>query len=397
MQRIAGRQGGLGGETWGIDASRLSPQFLDRFPGVRALVDQLPVPAASNANRVVADWRAAVGMDRHEILRPALATKPGSRERGEVLRRIAAEIHLYQGERRQFDFKTLQRWLLAYDDRGLAGLTPKDKGRLTDPGRVIAASIRPGQELPVDYEHQMERKDTTGPIPAAGWIVELATREGGIWGRVSWTPRGAELLANREYRYLSPSMMVRKGGEVQRIIGAGLVHRPALDLKALAHEEPTMSDQDEGDLTLTRAELAECLGLDADKVTAAAVLDRLKAHPDPAAFVPIEAVKELLAERENARNALSEYEAEARVDTAMRGGHVTPAMRPWALELCRSDPESFEGFLSASPAPWKHLFEPMRATTGTRAAPPRRGGFDEDEARKAVCAQLGLKPDDLDG
>lgn len=252
----------------------------------------------------------------------------------------------------------------------------------------------------MDYEHQIEREDNVGPVPAAGWIVELAERDGAIWGRVSWTPRGAELLANREYRFLSPSMIVRSGGEVQRILGAGLVHRPALNLKALAEEEQTLIEPDDDALTLSRAQLAERLGADAATLTAAAVLERLSAsrdaRPDPTAFVPVEAVKELLADRENARRALSEYEAEARVRTAMAEGHITPAMRPWALELCRSDPESFEGFLSASPAPWKHLFEPMRFPDGTRAAPPRRGSFAEDEARKAVCAQLGLTPEDLD-
>lgn len=268
--------------------------------------------------------------------------------------------------------------------------------KLMDPSAVIARSMGDKQELPIDYDHQMEREGNVGPVPAAGWIVELAERGGGIWGRVSWTPRGAELLANREYRFLSPSMMVTKNGVVTQIIGAGLVHRPALELKALASEEPQMSEEDDTNaLTLDRAILAECLGLDVEKVTAAAVLNRLMARPDPGAFVPIDAVRELMSEHQAARNTLSQLEAKVRVETAMSQGHLTPAMKPWALELCQTDLASFEDFVSASPAPWKTLIEGSHLKHSSTADQPRYQGRTEAEAQKAICSQLGLTPEEL--
>lgn len=36
----------------------------------------------------------------------------------------------------------------------------------------------------------------------------------------------------------------------------------------------------------------------------------------------------------------------------MRKGHLTPAMRGWAIALCMSDPGSFDAFVSRSSAPY---------------------------------------------
>ena len=39
-----------------------------------------------------------------------------------------------------------------------------------DPARLIAASVRPGVDLVIDYEHQADAPERTaaGPVPAAG-------------------------------------------------------------------------------------------------------------------------------------------------------------------------------------------------------------------------------------
>ena len=74
--------------------------------------------------------------------------------------------------------------------------------------RLMKAEIaRHGVDVVVDYEHQ-----TLDGVqaPAAGWVKELSIQDGHIVAKVEWTDRAAEYLKNREYRYLSPVITVRK-------------------------------------------------------------------------------------------------------------------------------------------------------------------------------------------
>ena len=64
-----------------------------------------------------------------------------------------------------------------------------------------------GVDLVVDYEHQTLKGCEA---PAAGWVKELKLEDGQIKAVVEWTPRGAQYLENKEYRYLSPVVNVRK-------------------------------------------------------------------------------------------------------------------------------------------------------------------------------------------
>ncbi len=83
----------------------------------------------------------------------------------------------------------------------------------------------------LDYEHQTL---SGSEAPAAGWIEELADRGdgegGGIWGRVRWNDRAASYLKNREYRYLSPVVMIRKKDRrAVEFLNAALTNMPAID------------------------------------------------------------------------------------------------------------------------------------------------------------------------
>ena len=107
---------------------------------------------------------------------------------------------------------------------------------LANPDAVVQVFNAGGVDLPVDYEHQSERAEArnSGPVPAAGWIKSLQVRADGIWGRVDWTKRARDMIANREYRYLSPAILYNQPDrKIIRLKGAGLVHNPALHLTAL--------------------------------------------------------------------------------------------------------------------------------------------------------------------
>jgi len=108
---------------------------------------------------------------------------------------------------------------------------------LSDAEAVVAEFQAMGIDLPIDYEHHNDKPEAklSGPVPAAGWIKELKAAEGGLWGRVEWTETAAEMIRRKEYRFLSPSLLVHpKTRQIVRVKGAGLVHNPNLFLTALA-------------------------------------------------------------------------------------------------------------------------------------------------------------------
>ncbi len=256
-----------------------------------------------------------------------------------------------------------------------------------DPDGLIATFRDRAVDLPIDYEHQNDRPEArlSGPVPAAGWIKELKRKADGIWGRIEWTARARELIVAREYRYLSPALkFLPKSGEIILLKGAALVHSPALHLTALASEENDMTDSAahaQVDPALT-ARIAALVGLPADadpKDILTAILDSMGISrealapeaPDPARFVPVEAVRDLLADRSARMTETRRADASAKVDAALREGHITPGMRHWATALCQQTPRR-----STHSSP--HRLRPMpisRARYGwvrwTTSAPPR--------------------------
>ena len=266
--------------------------------------------------------------------------------------------------------------------------------RLDDPAQLIARSAK-GGDLPIDYDHESEKpKSHGGPLPAAGWIKSLQTRTDGIWGKVEWTGRAAEMIANREYRFLSPVLHYHPTtGQVLRLIGAGLVHRPNLALTALSEQEMTMPDPLEDAATADLSRIATALGLNetADGDTILTAINAQTA-PDPARYVPIEAVADLLKQRNSAASDNAARAADAKVQQAMNSGYLTPAMRDWAVALCTQDEARFDSFIATSTPAYAHLRRPSRLhDVGHEAQGRRPASADE----RAICEQLGLTPTDL--
>jgi len=134
---------------------------------------------------------------------------------------------------------------------------------LADPAGVLARSMQAGGvDLPIDYEHQNDdaARRMSGPVPAAGWITELLAKPDGIWCKVTWTEKARGHIAAREYRYLSPSMIIDSATKhIFRIKGAALVHTPALHLTALAREDDATTATE-----AALARIASALGLEKD-------------------------------------------------------------------------------------------------------------------------------------
>lgn len=251
---------------------------------------------------------------------------------------------------------------------------------------VIAASKRAGGQLllPIDYDHQLEQPIPVAGAPAAGWIVDLAARADGVWGRVEWTARAAQMIGAREYRFLSPVFRHTKAGEVVRLERAGLTNKPNFDLTALASRQaqPEVRDTMTFDELLKKLRAALGLGddADADKAVAhaadlakkqkasgdtmtaiaaavgakpdadlAAAVKAAVEKPDPAKFVSIEDYNKLSQSVAAIQTDRAKEKAAAAVEQAIKDGKLIPAQKDWALAFAARDPADFDKFIAAQP------------------------------------------------
>lgn len=253
-------------------------------------------------------------------------------------------------------------------------LKARDGRRWTaDHDAVLAAFAANRGPLPIDYEHGQDHLAKFGhAAPAAGWIVEVENRDGALWGKVEWTAKAAAMVAAREYRFLSPAFNHLKNGKITRLIGAGLVNRPAFEMTALSREATNMENED-------MKAIAKALGLDEgadEKAVLAAIaardtertalLKELKLDPKKAEQKDaLAAITSLQGEVETATAALQNAPAETEVaalkksltdtqtalaalqqkdnardidlvlDEAASAGKITPASRETYRAMCQ--------------------------------------------------------------
>lgn len=114
-------------------------------------------------------------------------------------------------------------------------------------------------DLVIDYEHQ-----TLSDVqaPAGGWIKDITKGDDAIIAKVEWTARARDYLKNREYRYLSPVVMVRKRDQrATSIHSVALTNTPAIDGMFAVVNSLDIEDIDEGGTVMDLKELAKALGL----------------------------------------------------------------------------------------------------------------------------------------
>lgn len=81
-------------------------------------------------------------------------------------------------------------------------------------------------DIVIDYEHQTLEGVQA---PASGWIKELSLKTDGIYAKVEWTAKAKVFLANKEYRYLSPVILVRESDKKAVILhSVALTNTPAI-------------------------------------------------------------------------------------------------------------------------------------------------------------------------
>ena len=153
------------------------------------------------------------------------------------------------------------------------------------------------------------------------------------------------------------------------------------------------------DMEAMMARIAEMVGLEGE-TDPEAIMEALEARigegggkPDPREYVPMAAYKEAMEKTRKETQTASASRARAKVEEACAQGHITPAAREWALDLCMADEASFDQFLASSAAPFAHLGKSILPN----APAPRDGQpMDRDTHGPEVallCEQLGLTPE----
>lgn len=309
------------------------------------------------------------------------------------------------------------------------------KGEFDVDGESFAAMkaqiAQRGVDLVVDYEHQTL---TGEQAPAAGWVKELFLDDGQIKARVEWTDRAKAYLSNREYRYLSPVITVRKAdNKAMGLHSIALTNTPAIEhmeaivnslnfeggqntmdfmkelakllglgedateeqvkeaLKVCLEENKSLKESaaeaakqqpPENDKVVANKEVCELLGLKAGAATAdvAAAIMALKGGNIGGVNL-VEQVKSLEAK-------LADRDAEEAVELALKAGKITPAQREWAKGYALKNLEDFRGFVEKAPQ-----VVPMGDVGGSEPLTLKRD--EVDEATLLVCKQLGISTEDV--
>lgn len=265
-------------------------------------------------------------------------------------------------------------------------------------------------DLVIDYEHQTL---TDQEAPAGGWIKEMHMTDDAIMAKVEWTPRAKEYLKNKEYRYLSPVVIVRNSDKkLIAIHSAALTNTPAIDgmfaiVNSVDIEKLLNSKEEKGDKTMDWKEIAKLLGLPetaSEEDVKKALSDAKKAREDeekqkeqkekaekgagagdgvtPVAtsaasteVVANSTVLDLLGLKEGAKTedvaasimalksgemnieqellALKQAEekrvANELVTSALNAGKISAAQKDWAMSYALKDSKGFESFTDKAP------------------------------------------------
>lgn len=326
-------------------------------------------------------------------------------------------------------------WVMLIPAGEFRGRDGRGPFRLADSQRVISETAALGMNagIPIDYDHATDFAAPKGhPAPAAGWIRELAARDGALWGRVTWTPHGAAAISSREYRYISPVFQYSQDGEVTRLLRAGLTNNPNLYLTAISARAASDADfgrgrfantdnsaagagrqQEDESMETLLEQLREILGL-GDDASVDDVLAGVRAliddgagaaddadstgselsAADPARYVAVSHFQKVLGELNTLRAERATERAERAVDEAIKAGKLIPAQRQWAISYCRADFNGFAAFVAKQPAAFGPGLDGSPVYT---PRPPAAAQSALTATETTICKQLGLSTDDFLG
>ena len=289
-------------------------------------------------------------------------------------------------------------------------------------------------DLVIDYEHQ-----TLSDVqaPAGGWIKELYKGEDAIIAKVEWTAKAAEYLKNKEYRYLSPVVLVRKRDQKATAIhSVALTNTPAIDGMFALVNSVDIEDISEGGNIMDLKELAKALGLPETATEeeikkavedAAKAAERLKEMEEKkpedkpgeggkpqevAEVVANSTILSMLGLKEGAKTEdvaasimalktgtpdtqaellalkqrMQERDADEEVQKALKAGKITAAQSGWAKSYALKDMDGFKGFVEKAPV----VVPPGKLELKDAPAAP-----GSDEVDVAILKNMGVSMEDV--
>lgn len=289
-------------------------------------------------------------------------------------------------------------------------------------------------DLVIDYEHQ-----TLSDVqaPAGGWIKELYKGEDAIIAKVEWTAKAAEYLKNKEYRYLSPVVLVRKRDQKATAIhSVAFTNTPAIDGMFALVNSLDIEDISKGGNIMDLKELAKALGLPEtateeeikkaveDAAKAAEKLKEMeekKPEDKPGEGGKPQEVTEVVANstilsmlglKEGAKTEdvaasimalktgtpdtqaellalkqrMQERDADEEVQKALKAGKITAAQTGWAKSYALKDMDGFKGFVEKAPV----VVPPGKLEL--KDAPAAQGS---DEVDVAILKNMGVSMEDV--
>ena len=289
-------------------------------------------------------------------------------------------------------------------------------------------------DLVIDYEHQ---KLSDVQAPAGGWIKELYKGEDAIIAKVEWTAKAAEYLKNKEYRYLSPVVLVRKRDQKATAIhSVALTNTPAIDGMFALVNSLDIEDISEGGNIMDLKELAKALGLPETATEeeikkavedAAKAAERLKEMEEKkpedkpgeggkpqevAEVVANSTILSMLGLKEGAKTEdvaasimalktgtpdtqaellalkqrMQERDADEEVQKALKAGKITAAQSGWAKSYALKDMDGFKGFVEKAPV----VVPPGKLELKDAPAAP-----GSDEVDVAILKNMGVSMEDV--
>lgn len=114
------------------------------------------------------------------------------------------------------------------------------------------------------------------------------------------------------------------------------------------------------------------------------------ATPDPAKFVPVDAMAALQNEVASLRSEKIEREVGEVVTAALTAGKLLPPQEAWARELGKKDLAALTGYLDTAQT------VAALASTQTKGVPPAGQPAGElSESQMAMCRSTGVSPEDF--
>lgn len=128
---------------------------------------------------------------------------------------------------------------------------------------ALADKMNAGDEVLCDVDHQSCRPGVEKDTSAAGWFTKFVVDPiKGLFANLKLTKRGKDLLANREYRYMSPTFMLNENGEPIDIHSVSLTNTPAFKgfINPVINSESTpIDDTNESITNMTKEELVNLI------------------------------------------------------------------------------------------------------------------------------------------